>query len=128
MRTYITTTQYNTYQYRRRVPKLLYKYIPHRTIKVSLGAVLQEAQIKAIKYDKAIEEALEYIKASLPLEYILDVVKIFNIVAKKKPIIEKRWDVLTTNYISTKEGVITVGEINKLKDFVKRGVKIGSFS
>lgn len=119
MKLYTTLTKYNTYQYKRRVPKQLIEYANTSTFKTSLGSNKHEATTKAIEYNKSIDEALQLISLGISASESI-VVKLKDLIPKAKNKQENKqstlksgqdkFESISSSYITTHKDTISSNE------------------
>jgi len=82
MKTYLATTNYGTYKYVRRVPKLLLEYTSTASFRVSLGSNILEATQTALSYNNAVDEAIQLISLGISSDVIIS--KLNGLIPKDK--------------------------------------------
>ena len=114
MKTYITQTKYNTYKYKRRVPKQLVEIAFTDTFRVSLGSNQLEATQKAIEFNSAIEDAVKLFQLGIPQETIIG--KLKHLLPQQKDEKVKHKEAkngltdLATEYLNSQQGNISTEE------------------
>ncbi|MEA3522130.1 MAG: hypothetical protein U9R50_04080 [Campylobacterota bacterium] len=124
---YLTQTKYKTYQYKRRVPKVLLDFINTVTIRQTVGSNQDEAIVKAVSFNSALQDALQLIEMGVTETIIYDKLSIFNstsiikksIKEEKQP---KRLKNIAEEFIKSKDGLISTHELNSYKYVFKEVV------
>ena len=118
MKTYITQTKYNTYKYKRRVPKQLLKLAGTDIFRVSLGSNELEAVQTAVEFNTAIEEAIKLIQLQLPSKTIIE--KLGQLLPQQKEELKVARDSFTelvSAYLKSQQGNISSDETRDKRYF-----------
>ena len=123
MKTYITQTKYNTYKYKRRVPKQLLKLTGTDTFRVSLGSNQLEATQRAVEFNSAIEDAVKLFQLGLPKETIIGKLKHLLPQQKDEKVKHKEakngFTDLAAEYLNSQQGNISIEETRDKSYFYK---------
>lgn len=123
MKTYITQTKFNTFKYKRRVPKQLLEVTGTDTFRVSLGSNRLEAIQKAVEFNSAIEDALKLSQLGLPDETVLEKLKQLlpsqNHDAQKQQISKDGFLDLVNEYLNSQQDNISAEETRDKSYFYK---------
>mgnify|MGYP002633325525 CR=1 FL=1 len=118
MKTYLIQTKFNTYKYQRRVPVLLLDYVKKNTFRVSLGDDNTKAVIKAMEYNKSINEALQLINLGVSDASIVSTLQeLIPTVSNQIKMDEGLFMDIATELIKSKVGIIADDEIRAMKYF-----------